>query len=98
MRIKPSPRIENSVPALFNIDHRLGEIQYRPPASLKLYANNPRKHPEKQIVKLMAPISQFGFAIPVLVDRSDVIIVGEARVEAAKRLGLPEVPVLSAEK
>ncbi|KTE19875.1 hypothetical protein ATE67_14195 [Sphingopyxis sp. H050] len=73
-------------------------MQYRQPASLKLYANNPRKHPEKQIVKIMASISQFGFAIPVLVDRSDVIIAGEARVEAAKRLGLPEVPVLSAEK
>lgn len=98
MRTKPSPRIENIVPALVNIDHRLGEIQYRPPASLKLYANNPRKHPEKQIVKIMASVSQFGFAIPVLVDRSDVIIAGEARVEAAKRLGLPEVPVLSAEK
>ncbi len=85
-------------PSLVNFDQRLGPIEYRRPASLKPYANNPRKHPEKQIVKLMASINQFGFALPVLVDGHGTIIAGQARVEAASRLGLAEIPVLVADK
>lgn len=85
-------------PSLVNFDQRLGPIEYRRPASLKPYANNPRKHPEKQIVKLMASINQFGFALPVLVDGQGTIIAGQARVEAASRLGLAEIPVLVADK
>jgi DNA modification methylase len=78
------------------IEQRLGPIEYRPPTSLRAYANNPRKHPEKQIVKLMASIREFGFALPVLIDEDGEIIAGEARVESAKRLGLAELPVIIA--
>jgi DNA modification methylase len=87
------PVIPNSLSA---INRRLGPIEYRAPGALTPYAANPRKHPEKQIVKLMASIWEFGFALPVLVDESGAIIAGEARVEAAKRLGMAEVPVLVA--
>lgn len=98
MRINPAKASTKPPSHLVNIDHRLGAIQYRSPGSLKPYANNPRKHPEKQIVKLMASISQFGFYIPAVIDDEGTIIIGEARIEAAKRLGLPEVPVLIEEK
>ena len=64
--------------------------------SLAAYDNNPRRHPEKQIVKLMAPISEFGFALPVLVDAERIIIAGHARIEAARRLQIEQVPVLIA--
>lgn len=78
------------------LEQKLGPIEYRQIRSLKLYENNPRKHPEKQLVKLTASISEFGFAIPMLVDEQGVIIAGEARFEAARRAGLAEVPVLVA--
>ena len=47
---------------------RLGPIIYRRSDELIAYARNPRKHPERQIVALMASISEFGFNMPILVD------------------------------
>ena len=92
--LPPMGRLPNRPPLL---DHRLGPIEYRSPATLTAYAGNPRRHPEKQIVKLMASIQEFGFALPVLVDDDNTIIAGEARILAAKRLGLAEVPVIVAD-
>jgi DNA modification methylase len=80
------------------LDQRLGPIQYRPIGDLRAYQNNPRKHPEKQIIKLMAAMREFGFTIPVLIDADGTIISGEARVEAARRLGSTEIPVLVADQ
>jgi len=78
------------------LERRLGPIEYRPTTSLTAYEKNPRRHPEKQIIKLMASISEFGLALPVLVDGERTIIAGHARIEAARRLGVGEVPVLVA--
>jgi ParB-like chromosome segregation protein Spo0J len=75
------------------IDRKLGPIVNRKAESLRPYPGNPRKHPEEQIVKLMASISHFGFALPVLVSEDNEIIAGEARIKAAMRLGMTEVPV-----
>lgn len=75
---------------------RLGPITYRSPDELVAYTRNARKHPERQLVALAASIREFGFNVPVLVDGDDVIIAGHARVEAAKRVGLAEVPTISA--
>lgn len=90
---KPAHGRANQLPAL---QQRLGPVEYRDPASLTAYSRNPRVHPEKQIVKLMAGIEQFGFPLPVLVDEDRVIVCGHARIEAAKRLKLTEVPVIVA--
>jgi hypothetical protein len=97
MMLKPTAQ-QTRPSSRVNFDQRLGPIEYRSPASLTPYINNPRKHPEKQIVKLMASTRRFGFAAPVLVDAYGTIIAGHARIEAAKRLGLTEVPVLVADK
>ena len=75
---------------------RLGPITYRRPDDLAAYKRNARKHPERQLVALAASIQQFGFNVPVLIDGTGEIIAGHARVEAAKRLGLSEVPTISA--
>jgi len=95
----PKPA-KTSCPAISNrtdaFEHRFGPITYRPVGSLTPYSNNPRKHPESQLVKLAASIAEFGFVMPVLIDEDGVIIAGEARVTAAKRLGLTEVPVIVA--
>jgi DNA modification methylase len=85
--------LPNQIAAL---DQRLGAIEYRPIASLTAYKNNPRKHPEKQLVKLAASMREFGFAMPVLIDEENLIIAGEARIEAARRVGIMEVPVIVA--
>lgn len=76
---------------------RLGPITYRRPANLTAYARNTRKHPERQLVSLAASIREFGFNVPVLITPDDEIIAGHARVEAAKRVGLAEIPTISAE-
>src|SRR5687768_2874275 len=78
------------------IQQRLGPIEHRNPNSLKLYPGNPRKHPEAQIVKLMSSVSTFGFVMPPLVDEDGMIIAGEARVEAARRLKMAAIPVIVA--
>lgn len=78
--------------------YQLGPIEHRPIATLAAYEHNPRKHSEEQIAKLMASISEFGFAMPVLVDCEGVIIAGHARVEAARRLSLAALPVLVADQ
>jgi DNA modification methylase len=55
---------------------------------------NARTHPRKQIRQLANAIRQFGFTSPVLVDENFEIICGHARWEAAKELGLKDVPVV----
>jgi len=76
---------------------RLGPVTYRRPADLVAYKRNARKHPERQLVALEASIRQFGFNAPVLVAVDGEIIAGHARVEAAKRVGLDEIPTISAD-
>lgn len=75
---------------------KIGPIEHVAIDLLQNYKTNPRRHPEKQLVKLMASISEFGIALPVLVDPDLVIIAGEAVTEAARRLGMTEVPVIVA--
>lgn len=86
----------SSADPLSALERRLGPVEYHPTTSLTAYEQNPRRHPEKQIIKLMASISEFGFVLPVLVDTERTIIAGHARIEAARRLKISEVPVLVA--
>lgn len=76
---------------------RLGPVTYRPPSELIAYKRNARKHPERQLVALEASIREFGFNVPVLVATNNEIIAGHARVQAAQRAGLVEIPTISAE-
>ena len=55
------------------------------------YINNPRKN--LNIDKVASSIKEFGFQQPIVVDKDYTIIVGHTRFEAAKKLGLKEVPV-----
>lgn len=71
-------------------------IERWPIGKLQPSPRNSRKHPDKQIEQLATSLRTFGWTIPVLVDDTGVIIAGEGRYLAAKRLGLAEVPVLVA--
>ena len=55
------------------------------------YINNPRKN--LNIDKVASSIKEFGFQQPIVIDRNNIIIVGHTRFEAAKKLGLKEVPL-----
>jgi len=93
--LKPSASSSASGrPALLCEEHVLGVVP-RPISELEPYTLNARRHPRAQLEKLAASIREFGFLIPILVDREDRIIAGHARVEAARLLGLAEVPTIA---
>ncbi len=61
------------------------------------YANNPKQHPVWHVNQLTASIEQFGFITPLIVSEHNgkyIIIAGHGRYEAAKKLGLKQVPVI----
>jgi hypothetical protein len=61
---------------------------------LKPYPHNARTHAKHQIRQIAESIRAFGFTNAVLVDAENQIIAGHGRVEAAKLLGLQEVPTI----
>lgn len=72
------------------------EIQYRKIDDLIPYERNAKLHPESQIAKIARSIQEFGFRNPVLVDSQNEIIAGHGRVLAAKKVGIEQVPTISA--
>jgi ParB-like chromosome segregation protein Spo0J len=70
------------------------KISYKDPSQLKQRPRNPRTHTPRQIKQIAASIKEFGFISPVLVDGSDGIIAGHGRVEAAKLIGMNDVPTV----
>jgi DNA modification methylase len=61
--------------------------------TLAPYANNARTHSKKQIRQIAESIRRFGFCNPVLIADDNTIVAGHGRVEAAKLIGMTEVPV-----
>lgn len=70
------------------------KVLYKAPASLKPRQRNPRTHTAKQIKQIAASIKEFGFVNPVLIDGTNGIIAGHGRVEAAKLLGVGDIPTV----
>lgn len=68
----------------------------KPLGELTAYARNARTHSAGQIRQIMASMQEWGWTIPILVDEEGTIIAGQARVEAARQLGLSEAPVMIA--
>jgi DNA modification methylase len=73
---------------------RHSALEYVPTGSLKPYPRNARTHSKKQIKQIAKSIERFGFTNPILISEAAEIVAGHGRVEAAKLLGLAEVPVL----
>ena len=69
-------------------------IVYQAVADLEPRATNPRTHSKKQIAQIANAIRRFGFTNPVLVDDANGIIAGHGRVEAARTVGLDQVPTV----
>lgn len=60
------------------------------------YENNPRNN-EAAVDYVANSIKEFGFQVPIVVDKDNVIVAGHTRYKAALKLGLTEVPVVVAE-
>lgn len=58
------------------------------------YEFNNRIHNETQVNRIANSIKEFGFNQPIVIDESNIILVGHGRLLAAKKLGLEKVPVL----
>lgn len=56
------------------------------------YARNAKKHTERQIKNIAKSINDFGFLQPLVISRDNIIVIGHARCEAAKRLKMLTVP------
>jgi ParB-like chromosome segregation protein Spo0J len=70
------------------------KIVYRDPGQLKPRAKNPRTHTRRQIRQIAASITEFGFINPILIDGAGGVLAGHGRVEAAKLLGMSDVPTV----
>jgi DNA modification methylase len=69
-------------------------IQYRAVGDLVLDPRNPRQHPQSQVNQIADSICEFGFVMPIVVDDAGQVVIGHGRVLAAKKLGMPRVPVV----
>jgi DNA modification methylase len=69
-------------------------VQLWPIDRLLPYIRNARTHSDEQVAQVAASIREFGFVNPILVGADGVIIAGHARLLAARKLGMAEVPVI----
>ena len=69
-------------------------IEHWPTTKLLPYVRNARQHSEEQIARIAASIAEFGFVNPILTGVDGVLVAGHGRLAAARKLGLPTVPVV----
>ncbi len=70
------------------------EIQTIKIGKLRPHPQNPRTHPDSAIDKLVKSLNEFGFTNPILVSKDNYILAGHARLKAAQKAGLKEVPII----
>jgi len=64
--------------------------------AIREFEGNPRLN-DGAVDGVAASIREFGFKVPILVDRENVIVAGHTRVKAARQLGMTEVPAVRAD-
>jgi ParB-like chromosome segregation protein Spo0J len=60
------------------------------------YENNPRYN-DDAVEAVASSIKQFGFKVPIIIDKNNVIVTGHTRYKASKKLGLKKVPCIRAD-
>jgi DNA modification methylase len=70
------------------------QVEHRRVDELIPTVNNPRTHTREQIASIAASIKEWGWTNPILIDEENGIIAGNARVGAAEKLRMKEVPVI----
>jgi hypothetical protein len=61
------------------------------------YERNPRKN-AAAVKGVVASIREFGFLVPLVIDRNHEIVAGHTRYKAAQSLGMKEVPCVIADE
>ena len=72
------------------------QIEYLELSKLKPYENNPRIN-DDAVEYVAKSIQEFGFKVPIVVDKDNVIVSGHTRLKASEQLGLDKVPVIRAD-
>ena len=70
------------------------QVVLRALESLLPCARNSRTHSDEQVAQVAASIKEFGWTSPILVDGEGTVIAGHARLMAARKLGMDQVPVI----
>ena len=72
------------------------KIVYKKLDEIKPYANNPRFN-DDAVEYVANSIKEFGFKVPIIIDKNGEIVAGHTRYKAALELDLKEVPVIIAD-
>jgi hypothetical protein len=72
------------------------QVELVPIEKLIPYIRNPRQHSPEQIDQIAASMREFGWVNPVLRDEDGTILAGHGRILAARKLGWPQAPVMTA--
>jgi len=66
------------------------KIQIMKPSDLIEYENNPRNN-DDAVDAVANSIKEFGFKVPIIITRDNIIVAGHTRLKAALKLGFTEV-------
>lgn len=69
-------------------------VEMIPVSQLKPFARRTRTHSDEQISLIMGSFEAFGVINPIIIDEEGQVLAGHARWEAAKRLGIVELPAV----
>lgn len=60
------------------------------------YANNPRKN-DGAVEPVANSIREFGFRVPIVIDKENNVVCGHTRLKAAILLGMEQIPCIVAD-
>lgn len=72
------------------------KIENRFIKDLKMYENNPRNNDEA-VVDVAKSIKEYGFKVPMVIDKNNIIVCGHTRYKACLQLGIEQVPCVIAD-
>lgn len=72
------------------------KIVYKKIDDLTPYDNNPRLN-DGAVDAVAKSIEEFGFKVPIVIDKDGVIVAGHTRLKAAKQLAIDEIPCIIAD-
>lgn len=78
------------------MDKKEINIVYKGIEELIPYVNNPRDN-SGAVDAVASSIKNFGFKVPIVVDKGNEIVTGHTRLLAAKKLGMEKVPAIIAD-
>ena len=90
-------RCPDQVPAFFGSVMPDYKIYQKSVNDLIPYVNNPRNN-TGAVDAVASSIAEFGFKVPIVIDKNNIVVTGHTRLLAAKKLGLETVPVIVADE